>query len=62
VVRDLLEEETNEQLVEQVSTKINEIEASLGEFKKEYRDSQFEFSEKVNQQLSDILASVAVKK
>lgn len=61
VVRDLLEEETNEQLVEQVSTKISELETSLNDFKKEYREAQFEFSEKVTQQLADISLAVIKK-
>jgi hypothetical protein len=42
--RELLEEEGKDELVEQVQNKINEIDTSLTEFKKEYRETQEDFA------------------
>ena len=59
--REILEDEGKDELVEQVQNKINEIEVSLNEFKKEYRETQEEFSSNVQKQLDDIIAAVIKK-
>lgn len=59
--RELLEEEGKDELVEQVQMKINDVEISLTEFKKEYRETQDEFSTNVQKQLDDIAAAVIKK-
>lgn len=58
ITREVLEDEATDQLVEQVQNKITELETSLNDFKQEYRDVQDEFSEKVNNQLAEILTAI----
>jgi Ion transport protein len=59
ITRDLLSEENEAGgAVEQVQNKINDLEQSLNDFKKEYRETQEEFSEKVTAQLNDIFSSI----
>lgn len=62
VARELLEDEgKDEQLVEQVQNKINEIESSLSSFKKEYREVQEEFQSQVFDKLTEIAGAVVRK-
>lgn len=59
VARELLEEEgKDEQLVEQVQNKINEIDTSLNSFKKEYREVQEEFQSQVFDKLAEISSQI----
>ncbi len=57
ITRDLLSEENDAGVVEAVQNKINEIEFSLNDFKKEYRETQEEFAEKVTTALTELLAA-----
>lgn len=57
ITRDLLSEENDGGVVEAVQNKINEIETSLNDFKKEYREIQEEFAEKVTTALAELLAA-----
>lgn len=57
ITRDLLSEENDGGAVEAVQNKINEIEASLNDFKKEYRETQEEFAEKVTTALTELIAA-----
>ncbi len=58
VTRDLLSEENDTGVVEAVQNKINDIETSLNDFKKEYRETQEEFADKVSNTLADLLSAV----
>jgi len=58
VTRDLLSEENDTGVVEAVQNKINDIETSLNDFKKEYRETQEEFHDKVTNTLTELLKAV----
>jgi hypothetical protein len=57
ISREVLDED-NDNAVEAVQNKINEIDASLTQFKTEYRENHDEFNERISNQISDILKFV----